>query len=316
MRSKTESWLRVLQIATVLLIAALVVAFQVQMNSGDTSVQSIPTGNHGDVSVDAEKVPLRVTDQGYEEKLLMCTKNPEQVYESVLHKAQWLSNRTMQLFPKHKWDPGSKGIFSRSHPFNYQGVKTRFFFEKVCEFGQRKYPKPVTVCEVGFMAGHTAQLFLETLGESPPSNVVSFDLGTWPWARPNGELLRSIYGNRHTSVFGDSRKTIAQFASSHKDVQCDIVFIDGAKDESIRFSDINQFRKVSSHDAMILLDECTFVDCINGTVPKEECGDHTWSGSTLAYWEASRQGIFHIDSCTWAPGFESKDGVCTAFYSK
>eukprot|EP00041_Stephanoeca_diplocostata_P013471 m.236078 g.236078 ORF g.236078 m.236078 type:complete len:317 (+) comp19347_c0_seq20:653-1603(+) len=298
MRSKTESWLRVLQIATVLLIAALVVAFQVQMNSGDTSVQSIPTGNHGDVSVDAEKVPLRVTDQGYEEKLLMCTKNPEQVYESVLHKAQWLSNRTMQLFPKHKWDPGSKGIFSRSHPFNYQGVKTRFFFEKVCEFGQRKYPKPVTVCEVGFMAGHTAQLFLETLGESPPSNVVSFDLGTWPWARPNGELLRSIYGNRHTSVFGDSRKTIAQFASSHKDVQCDIVFIDGAKDESIRFSDINQFRKVgfNLHKLNLLFSTSPIgtghIRCVSGV--GSGSGVHECCGRMRVHCDNSDIGNVHL----------------------
>eukprot|EP00966_Prymnesium_polylepis_P298181 6890258-Prymnesium_polylepis.1 len=64
---------------------------------------------------------------------------------------------------------GQWGIFDKG----YLGVKTRFINKWLCRL-QKKRQRPVrTICELGFMAGHSALLFLETV---PSARVISFDM--------------------------------------------------------------------------------------------------------------------------------------------
>ena len=74
-------------------------------------------------------------------------------------------------FIKH----GQWGIFDNM----YGQVKTRFIYEWLCKYLRKR--EISTVCELGFMAGHSALLFLQTVKKA---RLVSFDLGDAPWSRP------------------------------------------------------------------------------------------------------------------------------------
>ena len=65
---------------------------------------------------------------------------------------------------------GQWGIFAP----RLQQAKTRFLHERLCRYIARGRPM-VTICELGFMAGHSAMLFLET---ARTAKVVSFDVRT------------------------------------------------------------------------------------------------------------------------------------------
>ena len=65
---------------------------------------------------------------------------------------------------------GQWGIFAP----RLQQAKTRFLHEWLCRYIARGRPM-VTICELGFMAGHSAMLFLET---ARTAKVVSFDVRT------------------------------------------------------------------------------------------------------------------------------------------
>ena len=65
---------------------------------------------------------------------------------------------------------GQWGIFAP----RLQQTKTRFLHEWLCRYIARGRPM-ATICELGFMAGHSAMLFLET---ARTAKVVSFDVRT------------------------------------------------------------------------------------------------------------------------------------------
>ena len=66
------------------------------------------------------------------------------------------------------WQHGKFGIFAN----NYQRVKTRFMFLRVCELARQGRVR--SMCELGFNAGLSALLLLEA---APEATLVSFDLG-------------------------------------------------------------------------------------------------------------------------------------------
>ena len=66
------------------------------------------------------------------------------------------------------WQLGKFGIFAN----NYQRVKTRFMFLRVCELARQGRVR--SMCELGFNAGLSALLLLEA---APGATLVSFDLG-------------------------------------------------------------------------------------------------------------------------------------------
>ena len=102
--------------------------------------------------------------------------------------------------------------------------------------GQRQ-----TYCEVGFMMGHSAAAVLVA---RPHVHVLSFDLFNWKYSDPIIELFESRWGNRFTSVVGDSIKTIPEFHANHPEFRCDVIFIDGGHLASTVFNDAINMRKL------------------------------------------------------------------------
>ena len=120
-----------------------------------------------------------------------------------------------------------------------------------------RQPKLRTVCEIGFNAGHGAAMWLEGTGVE---RLQSFDLPSYPYAVGARNLSMSMYPGRVAFHDGDSRTTVAEYASAiAKGLErpCDLAYVDGNHQRIFPLADIvNSLR--SSHNGTILIaDDCT-----------------------------------------------------------
>ena len=72
--------------------------------------------------------------------------------------------------------------------------------------------------EIGFNAGHSAELFLKYTS----AHVTSFDLGDHPYVTHAKEYIDAYYPGRHSLILGDSTVTVPKCIGKY-----DIIFIDG-----------------------------------------------------------------------------------------
>ena len=63
--------------------------------------------------------------------------------------------------------------------------------------------------EIGFNAGHSAELFLSN---NKNINVLSFDIGGHQYVKYGKEFIDNKYPNRHALILGDSVQTVPSFA--------------------------------------------------------------------------------------------------------
>ena len=255
-------------------------------------------------------------------------------YEHIEVLATMLSEdlmATSKHYKIHSWGgifaQGSGGRSSaatkrmEANAFDYKQVKSRFIFNHLCHAAARK---PIrTICEVGFMAGHTAMLFAETV---PTAKVVSFDLGDAglvPWLAKQNNRLKEAYGERWLGVIkGSSMITVPRYHLAHPDFACDAVFVDGGKTTELRYHDYVNLRNMSSPHALVFFDEATALGCVNGsyssmgdcyyTPTGKRIHDTSTVKSAMGTWRASRAGVIRVRACEWAPGYEESDGVCVA----
>ena len=193
---------------------------------------------------------------------------------------------------------------------DYEDTKTGFMHTHACRLGQRTW-RP-TVCEVGFNAGLSALLLLESV---PNGVVLSFDLGDMPWAREADRLLRNAYGSRRFPgvVWGDSKHTIQETAIKQPNL-CDMAFIDGDKSYKGRYETLWALSDASRPNAPIFMDEVTSEACVNGTfAPGAEhakrCTHLGQYPPVRAYNDACREGWFRVERCAW-PRKHLTDGIC------
>lgn len=219
---------------------------------------------------------------------------------------------------KYAYSHGYHGFFAPA----YSQVKTRFMHAQLCNS-----TRPINLaCEVGFMAGHTSLLFLETL---PGAKMLSFDLGDNPWTEEAAAQIREMYGaDRFQLVVGSSLHTVPQYHREHPGTACDVVLIDGAKNFAQRLMDIVNVRHVSSPGAVLLFDEVCSVPCTKGTAPScsikqsrqaQSCYER-WDGTSKAYGTASELELVNVSDCKFPPGFgpndRRPDGVCSASFTE
>ena len=253
--------------------------------------------------------PLADTIPGAEKLLqaLVGGRRPKHICGEQLEEGlQWLDgiaavlDDVVQLavpkFPGH----GSFGIFDPK----YHLSKVRLMYQTIC----RVKSTVRTVCELGFNAGHTSLIFLETL---PHARVLSFDLGDIPWARWSAALLNATHGDRFEYIMGDSAKTVPAFKLANPDTECDLLLIDGGKDYALRKADLKNLRSLSKAGATLLFDEVCQEDCARGTNQSGICRT-CWGGCSRAYADASRAGLIEIRECDVMESL--KDGMCSAVY--
>lgn len=111
------------------------------------------------------------------------------------------------------------------------------------------------VMEIGFNAGHSAELFLKN---NSTLNLTSFDIGSHNYVTAAKEYIDTTYPNRHTLVLGDSKITVPIFYENNKDKKFDIIFIDGCHNYDYASSDMNNCFNLAHKDTIVILDDTIY----------------------------------------------------------
>jgi hypothetical protein len=116
----------------------------------------------------------------------------------------------------------------------------------------------LTICEIGFNAGHSAVVFLEAAGRQ--AHLYTFDLskpdgsGILPYTGTGLRLVHRLYPNQLSFIEGDSKETGPKFAAEHGRV-CDVMSIDGGhRAEEVR-ADLKAARSMSKAGALLIIDD-------------------------------------------------------------
>jgi predicted O-methyltransferase YrrM len=104
------------------------------------------------------------------------------------------------------------------------------------------------ILEIGFNAGHSAELFLQ----NSKANIISFDIGIHHYVDIGYKYLKSIYDKRLELVLGDSNVTVPQLET---EIKYDLIFIDGAHTTPIAYNDIKNCKRLSHKDTILIIDD-------------------------------------------------------------
>ena len=112
---------------------------------------------------------------------------------------------------------------------------------------------PIRIMEIGFNAGHSAEIFLQ----NPHATVTSFDLGMHEYVSHAKEYIDRHYPHRHTLILGDSKKTIPAYIMKHH-TPFDIIFIDGDHEYKSARLDMNHCFHLAHKNTIVMLDDTMY----------------------------------------------------------
>lgn len=115
----------------------------------------------------------------------------------------------------------------------------------------------INIMEIGFNAGHSSELFLNSKSNV---SVVSFDLGDHEYVSVAKEYIDNTYPNRHRLILGDSKETVPLFIKENENFKFDILFIDGGHAYDTVKEDTFNCLQLAHKDSIVIIDDTAFLD--------------------------------------------------------
>jgi len=152
-----------------------------------------------------------------------------------------------------------------------------------------------TMLEIGFNAGHSAEVFLAT---NPNIHLTSYDLKAHDYTATGKEFIDLAYPGRHTIIYGDSMITVREDKNTY-----DAFFIDGGHDYKCANADVRNCYKLANHGSLVIVDDV--VSPIN---------QREWTEGPSRVWnEVLEEGLVkQIFAREYAPG----RGMVVGYYQK
>ena len=113
----------------------------------------------------------------------------------------------------------------------------------------------INIMEIGFNAGHSADIFLQN---NSSLTLTSFDLGDHIYVLTGKEYIDKTYPNRHTLILGDSTVTVPKYINDNPNKVFDLIFIDGGHDYSVAKADLENCMKLANNNTVIIMDDTIY----------------------------------------------------------
>jgi predicted O-methyltransferase YrrM len=147
-------------------------------------------------------------------------------------------------------------------------------------------PSIKRILEVGFNAGHSAEVFLTA---NPTASLTSFELGRWQYTNIGKTYIDAQHPGRHTLILGDSTKTLPEFIAMSPN-PFDLLFIDGGHFDDVPEQDLQNCLKLTHPSSIVILDDTNMPmpgrawkkALGNGQI--RQLGQATYPGGRLMHW--------------------------------
>ncbi len=110
----------------------------------------------------------------------------------------------------------------------------------------------IEVMEIGFNAGHSANLFLST---NSKIHLTSFDIGIHNYTKVGKEYIDNKYSNRHNLIIGDSKISVPEFIKKNPNKKFDLIFIDGGHEYDVAKADVINCKLLANEESIIIIDD-------------------------------------------------------------
>jgi len=105
--------------------------------------------------------------------------------------------------------------------------------------------------EIGFNAGHSAELFLSS---NKNINLVSFDIGMHGYVKLGKQFIDKTYPDRHTLIIGNSLDTVPEYFKKNNK-KFDLIFIDGGHEYNVAKGDILNCKNLAHDKTTVIMDD-------------------------------------------------------------